>query len=120
MAVYGQTAQRLRDPTVEAEEKNADCEEFAFNHILASLCFLDIMKHRAEIRQRYGIKGSETNDCLVSCFCCACALLQQDDELKTRLASEDITTQYRPEEPMKVPGMNANVPRQWDSNVSRS
>lgn len=70
------------------------------------------MKHRAEIRQRYGIKGSETNDCLVSCFCCACALLQQDDELKTRLASEGITTQYRPEEPMKVPGMSANIPRQ--------
>ncbi|KAK0716670.1 hypothetical protein B0T21DRAFT_258345, partial [Apiosordaria backusii] len=82
--IYGDTAQRLRDPNLPAEKNNTDCTEFAMNHVLFSLCFIDIMKHRADIRKRYNIPGTETKDCLVSCFCCSCALLQQDNELRMR------------------------------------
>ncbi|KAK4186287.1 hypothetical protein QBC35DRAFT_273879 [Podospora australis] len=64
--IYGQTAQRLRDPTKPAEKDNADCHEFACNHILFSMCFIEVMRHRSDIRKRYNIKGSDTKDCLVS------------------------------------------------------
>lgn len=61
-----------------------------------------IMEHRAEIRRRYGIKGSGTTDCLVSCFCCSCAVLQNEEELKLRHAREGIVVKeaYKSEQQM--------------------
>ncbi|KAK0669200.1 PLAC8 family-domain-containing protein, partial [Cercophora samala] len=98
---YGQTAQRLRDPNLPAEKHNADCTDFAMNNLLLSI---DIMTHRAEIRKRYNIPGSQTKDCLVSCFCCSCAVVQQDEEVRGRQEREGIRVGYKAEAPMMVNG----------------
>ncbi|KAK4246507.1 PLAC8 family-domain-containing protein [Corynascus novoguineensis] len=105
--VYGETAQRLRDPTVDAEKDNDECVEFGRDYCLFSTCALDLKEHRAEIRRRYRIKGSPANDCLVSCFCSGCVVMQHDDELKARLAAAGVGSsvvgdQYKAEEPMQM------------------
>ncbi|KAK3983843.1 hypothetical protein QBC44DRAFT_254227 [Cladorrhinum sp. PSN332] len=89
-SLHGQTAQRLRDPRVEAEKNNADCKEFAVNQILFGLCFLEVMKSRRDIRLQYDIKGNGFGDFCVSCFCCSCALQQHDAELRRRQGRGEI------------------------------
>ncbi|KAF9774921.1 hypothetical protein IL306_007009, partial [Fusarium sp. DS 682] len=53
------------------------------------------MMKRGEIRQRFGIKGSGMNDCCVSYWCLCCALIQQDNEVKSRLSQGPITQGYQ-------------------------
>ena len=40
------------------------------------------MGSRAETRNRYGIRGESTDDCLASLFCRSCALTQEGRELE--------------------------------------
>jgi len=42
------------------------------------------MISRSKMRRQYGIKGNGCNDCLVSCFCGCCALVQEDKEVKAQ------------------------------------
>jgi len=60
------------------------------------------MMKRAEIRERFGIKGSGTDDCCVSYWCSCCALIQQDKEVAVRQASGPITTGYVQKESMHM------------------
>jgi hypothetical protein len=81
------------------------------------------MEHRAEIRRRYGIKGSDTNDCLVSCFCCACAVMQHDDEVKARLLAGEgngavVKEAYTAQEPMNMMSENGNAGGNMGDNMN--
>ena len=40
------------------------------------------IRHREEIRERYGIRGSGLSDCLVSWCCRACSLTQERREIE--------------------------------------
>lgn len=42
------------------------------------------MISRGNIRRQYGIKGNDCSDCLTSCFCGCCALVQEDREVKAQ------------------------------------
>lgn len=42
------------------------------------------MQQRGKIREKYGIKGSSTNDCCVSYWCPCCATVQNDKEVVSR------------------------------------
>lgn len=53
------------------------------------------MMKRGEIRERYGIKGSGMGDCCASYWCGCCALIQQDKEVKARVAAGPITQGYQ-------------------------
>jgi hypothetical protein len=52
------------------------------------------MMKRGEVRERFGIKGSAMNDCCVSYWCGCCALIQQEREVKARLAHNSIARAY--------------------------
>jgi hypothetical protein len=43
------------------------------------------MLKRTEIRERFGIPGSSFGDCCTSYWCHCCAVIQQDNEVKSRL-----------------------------------
>ena len=47
---------------------------------LAGLAFLLPMMDRGELRKRWGLKGSETDDCLRAWCCGGMALLQHEKE----------------------------------------
>lgn len=55
-----------------------------------------IMMKRNEIRERFGIKGGGVGDCCTSFWCSCCALIQQDNEVKARLAAGPNTQGYQP------------------------
>jgi len=40
--------------------------------------------NRGKIRNKYNIEGNPCTDCLVSCCCTCCDLIQQDKEVKER------------------------------------
>lgn len=49
---------------------------------------------RGEIREKFGIKGSGMGDCCASYWCGCCALIQQEKEVKARLAQGPVTQGY--------------------------
>ncbi|KAK4641871.1 hypothetical protein QC761_504625 [Podospora bellae-mahoneyi] len=98
---YDQTAQRLRDLNLPAEENNADCKDFAVN----------------KIKKKYSIPGSETKDCLVSCFCCSCAVMQQNGELRGRQEKEGIRVGYKSQAGMVLPGGGERRREGWGEVV---
>ena len=72
-------------------------------------CRYNTMK-RGEIRRKFGIEGSGCGDCCVSVWCPCCALIQQDNEVKGRLAREGVNTKgYQPvTQSMQVPPPSYN------------
>lgn len=53
------------------------------------------MLRHGEIRKKHGIDGSGCKDCCAN-FCCPClALLQQDNEIKTKARRGPITQGYQ-------------------------
>jgi PLAC8 family len=42
------------------------------------------MIKRREIRNRFGLKGDEVDDCIMSACCACCALVQQEKEVVAR------------------------------------
>ncbi|KAK3322021.1 PLAC8 family-domain-containing protein [Apodospora peruviana] len=85
--MVGQTADRLRDPTMKnADMNNSDCTNFAAFHCITGCGFITVMKQREDIRKRYNIKGSSCGDCCATCWCMSCALMQNDNEVKRREA----------------------------------
>ncbi|KAI1868539.1 uncharacterized protein JN550_006455 [Neoarthrinium moseri] len=96
--LVGRTTERLRDPTMQtAESMNNDCL------IHGGLCFFTgchwiyTMLKRGEIRERFGIPGSGFGDCCVTYWCHCCAVIQQDNEVKTRMRpTGPIDQQYQP------------------------
>ena len=61
------------------------------------------MMKRTEIRERFGIAGSGTSDCCVTYWCPCCALIQQDNEVKTRTQHMVNTQGYQAQAGMVMP-----------------
>ncbi|QDS71190.1 hypothetical protein FKW77_010234 [Venturia effusa] len=51
------------------------------------------MMGRAEIREKYHLKGNGCTDCLCACCCGPCDLVQQEKEIMNRAATNLISTQ---------------------------
>ncbi|KAK3320167.1 PLAC8 family-domain-containing protein [Cercophora scortea] len=105
--VVGSTADRMRDPTMAtANVTNNECLEFGILNFLTGCGWICVMRHRTQIRQRYGIAGSETNDCCTSYWCACCAIIQHDNEVKRRTAGQTapVVEAYKSEPGMAVPG----------------
>ncbi|EQL02446.1 hypothetical protein G6O67_008432 [Ophiocordyceps sinensis] len=85
--LIGRTSGRMRDPSMETfEEFNSECLAFCGIQCLTGCGWIYSMMKRGEIRDRYGIKGSDCEDCAVSFCCSCCAMIQQDKEVKWRTA----------------------------------
>ncbi|KAH8197756.1 hypothetical protein TruAng_008090 [Truncatella angustata] len=100
----GKTADRLRHPSATPSSTNSDCA------IHGALCFFTgfhwvyTMLKRTEIRERFGIPGSACGDCCTSFWCHCCAVIQQDNEVKSRLhAGGPIQQQYQQQQGMLMP-----------------
>ncbi|KAH6847078.1 hypothetical protein B0I37DRAFT_445386 [Chaetomium sp. MPI-CAGE-AT-0009] len=102
--MYAETEQLLRDPSVPAEKNSRDCVEFGRDFCIGTYAS-KLKTQRATIRHRYAIPGTSNNDCLVSCCCWACAVLQHDEEVRARLARGDhgvVMERYQPQAGMVV------------------
>ncbi|EAQ83075.1 predicted protein [Chaetomium globosum CBS 148.51] len=85
---YAETEQLLRDPSVPVEKNSRDCVEFGRDFCIGTYAS-KLKTQRAQIRTRYAIPGTPNNDCLVSCCCWACVVLQHDEEVRARLERGD-------------------------------
>ncbi|KAK7430279.1 hypothetical protein QQZ08_003254 [Neonectria magnoliae] len=103
--LLGKTADRMRDPTMQtADNFNSDCMIFCGIQCVTGCGWIYAMMKRGEIRERFGIQGSGMNDCCASYWCGCCALIQQEKEVKARLAQGPITQGYQSQEKgMHVP-----------------
>ena len=64
------------------------------------------MMKRSEIRDRFGIEGSDFGDCCVAYWCTCCGLIQQDKEVIARTAGAQgtVVQPYQaPKEGMVMP-----------------
>ena len=52
------------------------------------------MSTRGSIRRKYGIESSGVNDCLLSCCCGCCTLIQEDKEIKSHEQEPMVQTGY--------------------------
>ncbi|KAF5643946.1 plac8 family [Fusarium tjaetaba] len=107
--LLGKTADRMRDPTMQtADTCNSDALIFCAINCVTGCGWIYSMMKRGEIRERFGIKGSGMNDCCVSYWCLCCALIQQDNEVKSRLSQGPITQGYQAQkEGMHMPASPA-------------
>ncbi|KAK4170011.1 PLAC8 family-domain-containing protein [Cladorrhinum sp. PSN259] len=81
--LIGKTSARMRDPSMQSYDTfNGEC---MIACCLGGFAWIYGMIKREEIRQRFGIRGSGTDDCCVSYWCSCCALIQQEKEVKGRL-----------------------------------
>ncbi|KAH6868990.1 PLAC8 family-domain-containing protein [Thelonectria olida] len=93
--LLGKTADRIRDPTMRnARTCNSGCAIFCGIQCFTCCGWIYSMMKRGEVRERFGIKGSAMNDCCVSYWCGCCALIQQEREVKARLARNSIARAY--------------------------
>ncbi|KAJ5753121.1 hypothetical protein N7520_010038 [Penicillium odoratum] len=82
--LLGKSASRLKSPALkEYSYVNGECCIYAASHY-CYLCWIPLMMKRRQIRERFGIKGSSCNDCMVACFCPCCLLVQQEKELEAQ------------------------------------
>ncbi|KAK0610542.1 PLAC8 family-domain-containing protein [Bombardia bombarda] len=102
----GRTADRMRDPSLkDANWHNSECLSFYFVNCLCGCGWMHILDQRGEIRKKYGIEGSEQDDCCTSYWCGSCAALQQDNEVKLRAArNAPIMEGYKKQEDMAAVG----------------
>ncbi|KAI1116882.1 PLAC8 family-domain-containing protein [Nemania sp. NC0429] len=109
--LLGQTSERIRDPSMQsADMLNSDCLVHGGINCFTGCGWIYAMLKRGEIRERYGIKGSGCNDCCVSYWCPCCALIQQDNEVKTRQQAQPDRQGYMAEPAMHM--STANQPQQ--------
>lgn len=59
------------------------------------------MQQRGNIRKKYGIEGSTTNDCCVSYWCPCCSIVQNDKEVVSRTKGV-VASGYTPQTPMQA------------------
>ena len=105
--MVGKTADRMRDPTMQTSDLlNSEC----MIHGLLTWCtgcgWIYAMMKRTEIRDRFQIPGSAMGDCCTSYWCPCCAVIQQDNEVKSRLPvapGVTIDNQYQAQPPMGMP-----------------
>ncbi|RSL50837.1 hypothetical protein CEP53_008658 [Fusarium sp. AF-6] len=88
------TAARLRNSgSPNVKNTRGDCVSSYLPDALP--CCGHNMTKRTEIRDKFGIKGSKTSDCCASYWCPCCSLVQQDNEVKTRLGPETSREGYQ-------------------------
>ncbi|KAH6623805.1 hypothetical protein F5144DRAFT_372117 [Chaetomium tenue] len=112
---YAETEQLLRDPSVPVEKNSRDCVEFGRDFCIGTYAS-KLKTQRLQIRTRYAIPGTSNNDCLVSCCCWACVVMQHDEEVRARLERGDLGVkgsgvvmgEYRAEGGMVVGNGNAD------------
>ncbi|KAM4058484.1 PLAC8 family protein [Hirsutella rhossiliensis] len=87
--LIGRTSGRMRDPSMETyEDLNSECMIFSAIHCLTGFGWVYAMMKRGEIRDEYGIEGSDCSDCCASYCCLCCVLIQSDKEVKLRTAGQ--------------------------------
>ncbi|KJZ71547.1 hypothetical protein HIM_09085 [Hirsutella minnesotensis 3608] len=83
--LLGRTVSRMRDPSMRShDEMNSECLIFTGIQCFTGCGWIYGMMKRGEVRDQYGIKGSDCNDCCVSYWCLCCAMIQMDNEVKKR------------------------------------
>jgi len=83
--VYGKQQERLRNPSLQGYDRiNNDCLMFAGAQYVCGLSWVLQFIKRGELRQAYNIKGDQMTDCLYSCLCHCCVLIQHDKEIVAR------------------------------------
>ncbi|KKK18037.1 hypothetical protein ARAM_000765 [Aspergillus rambellii] len=101
--LYGRATERLRDPTLkDGNYINSNCCLF----VLSSYCGLHwvlLMMKRAELREKFGIRGSVGEDCILSCCCPCCVLVQQEKELDAQAAFLQAGPGYQAPAAMEYP-----------------
>ncbi|CAK7221223.1 hypothetical protein SCUCBS95973_004421 [Sporothrix curviconia] len=102
--LLGKTSDRLRDPTMQtADSMNSDCMVFTAIQCFTGCGWIYVMMKRGEIRERFGIAGSGSGDCCVTYWCPCCALIQQDNEVKSRTQHMVNTQGYQAQAGMSMP-----------------
>lgn len=91
----------MRDPTMQTSDLlNSDCLIHGGLTYCLGLGWIFAMMKRTEIRERFQIPGSGVGDCCVSYWCPCCAVIQQDNEVKSRLPVAPVNNQYQSQPPM--------------------
>jgi Cys-rich protein (TIGR01571 family) len=92
--VFGKTAAREEDPTLKDYNAiNGKCVGF-------SCCpHMFLRRERSKLREKYGIEGSWFEDCLTTCFCGVCSIVQLEKESKQRAEAAG----YQAPQPMQYP-----------------
>jgi Cys-rich protein (TIGR01571 family) len=86
LIVVGQTSERIRDPSMQALQMiNVDCLIHGALWFATGCGWVYAMLKRTEIRERFGITGSIMEDCCATYWCHCCAIIQHDNEVKSRL-----------------------------------
>lgn len=102
--MIGKTADRMRDPTMATSDLlNSECMIHGLLTWFTGCGWIYAMMKRTEIRDRFGIPGSAFGDCCTSYWCPCCAVIQQDNEVKSRLpvpGAGPIDNQYQAPPPM--------------------
>lgn len=83
--LIGKTSERIRDPTMQSF--NAINNDFLISLGISCVTgcgWIWTMIKRKEIRERYGIKGSDVDDCCMSYWCGCCAVIQHEKEVMRR------------------------------------
>lgn len=84
---FGKTQHRLEDPSLATYKSvNAPCGIFCLLAYVGGFSWVYQMMKRTEMRQAYNIKGSAAWDCLASCCCPCCTIMQMDKEVVSRQA----------------------------------
>ncbi|KAL8392342.1 hypothetical protein RB595_002510 [Gaeumannomyces hyphopodioides] len=83
--LVGKTSERMVDPSLSRYEVfNPECLIMG-GITYIGLGFVYAMIKRVEIRERFGIKGSGFGDCCAAYWCPCCVVLQNDNEVKSRV-----------------------------------
>lgn len=118
--MYGRTSERLEDPALkEGSYVNGDvcyhCSMPAYLvlnitqcclFVLAGYCGLSwvlMMMKRRDLREKFGIKGSVGEDCILSCCCPCCTLVQQEKELDAQASRFQAASGYEAPAAMAYP-----------------
>ncbi|KAK8064505.1 PLAC8-domain-containing protein [Apiospora phragmitis] len=116
--LVGKTADRMRDPTMQTSDLlNSDCLIHGALTWFTGCGWIYAMMKRTEIRDRFQIPGSAVGDCCTSYWCPCCAVIQQDNEVKSRLpvAGAAIDNQYQAQPPMGMPSPPAQAAQHHSS-----
>ncbi|KAK1853983.1 PLAC8 family protein [Colletotrichum chrysophilum] len=104
--VFGKTSERMRDPNLtNYSPLNGECFMIS---ALGSIGFgwLYLMSKRTDIRQQFGIDGSECGDCCTAYWCPCCVLIQHENEVIGRTQYAPVTEGYQSQgDSMKMQGM---------------
>ncbi|CCF42511.1 hypothetical protein CH063_02855 [Colletotrichum higginsianum] len=107
--LFGQTSHRIEDPSMEGySHVNSDCIVMMGVTYLTGFGWMIVMRERFQIRQRYGIKGSDARDCCASYWCFSSALVQHEREVLARQKTSPVVQGYQKQPAMEMKPTHAN------------